>query len=132
MGKKKADAAATPATAADGAVQTAPAAPKAEKPAKVEQNGVTRPSSGATLKVWELADNLSAAAGKPAERKEVTEAGLAAGLVVGTIHTQYGRWRKFHGLSVVREKSAAAAAPAAEATPAADAPAAPAEAVAAQ
>lgn len=111
MAKKKD----TPAPAATGAgttdtTTTTAAAAAPAKAAKVEQNGVTRPSSGATLKVWEIADRLSAAKKAPAERKEVTEAGIAEGLVVGTIHTQYGRWRKFHGLAKVVEKSAAPAA----------------------
>lgn len=80
------------------------AAKKAERDKDRQvQHGISRPLSGATKQVWDLADAISAEARRPAERKEVTERGLAAGLQQGTIHTQYGRWRKFHGLSSVRE-----------------------------
>lgn len=82
--------------------------PKAEKPAKVEQNGITRPSTGATLRVWEIADELSAKHQRPATRAEVTEAGQKVDLVIGTIHTQYGRWRKFNGLVTPAEEREAA------------------------
>ncbi len=79
---------------------------KAVKAPPIVQNGVTRPSSGLTKKVWDIADELSGIKKAPATRAEVTEKGLAEGLVVGTIHTQYGKWRKFHGLSKTVEKSA--------------------------
>lgn len=95
-------------------------AKKAAKPAAVVQNDVTRPSSGATAKVWELADKVSAANKKPATRKEVMEAGLAEGLVAGTINTQFGKWRKFHGLAAEpKEVKAKPAADAGTAAPAA-------------
>ena len=74
----------------------------ANKVESVKQHGVTRPNRGVTLKVWEIADAISKAEKRPATRKEVTEKGEAEGLEVGTIHTQYGRWRKFNGLSSVR------------------------------
>lgn len=95
------------------------AAKKAEREAsRLEQNGVSRPLSGATKQVWEIADRISGEQRRPAERKEVTEAGLAAGLQQGTIHTQYGRWRKYNGLTSVREaKPAAPVAPTAPTAP---------------
>lgn len=81
---------------------------------KQEKNGVVRPLTGATLKIWEIADAISAATKAPAERAAVMEQGKAAGLQEGTINTQYGRWRKYHGLVTAREaKPAVPAAPAA-------------------
>lgn len=63
------------------------------------QNGVTRPKPGtATGTVWEICDELSAVAGKPAARGDVMQAGKDRGLNPATIATQFGRWRKFHGL----------------------------------
>lgn len=85
--------------------------PQAEpKPARVkdEQNGVSRPSSGATLRVWVIADEISGKEKRPATRAEVTEAGAKEDLVLGTIHTQYGRWRKYNGLVTPKEDRAAA------------------------
>lgn len=80
------------------------------KPAKVEQNGVTRPQSGSTARVWAIADEISASKKAPALRKEVTEVALAEGLVVGTINTQFGKWRKFFGLAAEPKEVAAPAA----------------------
>lgn len=78
---------------------------------KQEKNGVVRPLTGATLKIWEIADAISAATKAPAERAAVMEQGKAAGLQEGTINTQYGRWRKYHGLVTAREAKPAAPAP---------------------
>lgn len=78
---------------------------------KQEKNGVVRPLTGATLKIWEIADAISAATKAPAERASVMEQGKAAGLQEGTINTQYGRWRKYHGLVTAREAKPAAPAP---------------------
>lgn len=75
---------------------------------KQEKNGVVRPLTGATLKIWEIADAISAATKAPAERATVMEQGKAAGLQEGTINTQYGRWRKYHGLVTAREAKPAA------------------------
>lgn len=86
----------------------------APKVAKIEQNGVVRPGTGSTAKVWSIADQISAETKAPATRKAVSEAGLAAGLVIGTINTQYGKWRKFNGLQK-EVKVAAPVAPAAAA-----------------
>lgn len=85
----------------------APAAapPVVKQPA---QNGVTRPRTGtATGRVWEIADALSAQGGKPAARAEVLKAFEAEGGNSSTGATQYGRWRKFHGLGRYAEQPAA-------------------------
>lgn len=70
---------------------------------KQEKNGVVRPLTGATLKIWEVADKISAETKAPAERAAVMEQCKALGLQEGTINTQYGRWRKYHGLVTARE-----------------------------
>ena len=73
-----------------------------EKPEKVKMpsaNGVTRPKPNtATGRVWEIADDLSKAASEPAKRSDVLKAFEAEGGNASTGATQYGRWRKFHGL----------------------------------
>lgn len=79
---------------------------KANKPEKVvvakdTKNGVTRPATGVTLLVWTTADQLSTKA--PVERAKVVEA-LKGKVEVGTIHTQYGRWRKYYGLVETKEQ----------------------------
>jgi hypothetical protein len=95
MAKKK-GAGKTPATEAAEAVE-APA--KMEQPKQPTQNGVTRPRGGtATGRVWEISDELSAQAGGPAPRADVLKAFEAEGGNSATGATQYGRWRKFHGL----------------------------------
>lgn len=85
------------------------AAEKAARPAKQEQNGVTRPQSGSTARVWAIADEISAKKQAPATRKEVSEQGLAENLIVGTINTQFGKWRKFFGLGAEPKEVKAAA-----------------------
>jgi hypothetical protein len=62
-------------------------------------HGVTRPRSGtATGRVWEIADELSAQAKQPAARADVLKAFESEGGNPATGATQYGRWKKFHGL----------------------------------
>lgn len=79
--------------------EAAQAETKPEKEPKIQQNGVTRPKAGTkTARIWEIADAKSAEAGKPAKRKEVLDAAVAEEINVATAATQYGRWRKFHGL----------------------------------
>lgn len=102
--QKKADA------EAKAAAKKAEAEAKAQARKSVSQNGVSRPMSGKTLQLWEIADSLSAAKQAPAERKEVIDAAIAAGIESGTANTQFGRWRKFHGLAA--ERTAKPAAPA--------------------
>ena len=96
------------------------AAEKAVKAAaKITQNGVTRPAAGTqTGRIWVISDNLSSEAGKPIERKAVIAKALEENLNESTAATQYGRWRKFHGLK---------AAPATPATPDAAAQTTPAQ-----
>lgn len=78
------------------------AEPKAPR-AKDTKNGVTRPSTGVTLLVWTTADRLSGEAKAPTERAPLVEA-LKGQVEVGTIHTQYGRWRKYYGLVETKEQ----------------------------
>lgn len=93
------------------AVPATPAAPP--KPAMPKQNGVTRPKPGTqTGRVWEISDELSAKAGKPAARKEVIAQGVSEGINPATLATQYGRWRRFHGLLREVKPVAPATAPA--------------------
>lgn len=71
---------------------------KVVAPKQPSANGVTRPKNDTkTGRVWAIADELSSKDG-PAARKDVMQAGEAEGLNTATIATQYGRWRKFHGL----------------------------------
>lgn len=89
----------------------APAPEAKVKPPKDEQHGVTRPKVGtSTGAVWVIADDMSAAAGKPADRKDVLAAAIAGGLNASTAATQYGRWRKYHGLGAEPKTVAAVAA----------------------
>lgn len=82
-----------------------------EKVEKIQQNGVTRPKTGtATATVWEIAEKLSNEAGAVAKRADVMKACEAAGINSSTTATQYGKWRKFHGI-VAEPKAAAEAAP---------------------
>jgi hypothetical protein len=102
----------------------------AEAPAaKIAQNGVTRPKDGTTTgRVWAISDEISKKNGAPADRKTVIEQVVAEGINASTGATQYGKWRKFHGL--VGEKAPGRAAPSAgEASPAlsGEAPSAPVE-----
>lgn len=92
-------------------------APKPEKPAREKKNGVTKPSVGTqTGKVWEIASSISEKKGSPAERAEVLEAAKEFDINPATVTTQYGQWRKFHGIvKVAKPAKAAAAAPAAAA-----------------
>lgn len=109
------------------AKEEAALAKKQEREAsKLEKNGITRPLTGATKQIWDIADAISAATKEPATRALVMEQGKANGLQEGTINTQYGRWRKYHGLTTVREvkpKAPAPEAPADAETGAQDAPA---------
>ena len=76
---------------------------KPAKAAKIEQNGVSRPRAGTqTGRVWEIADELSNAAGEAAKRSDVVKTAEAEGINVSTVATQYGKWRKFHGLVAER------------------------------
>lgn len=85
-------------------------------PAKrIEQNGYTRPSAAwsngkpkVTFRVWQIADEISAAKGtkakaegkkpQPATRKEVLAACAAEKISYSIFSNQFYRWRKFNGL----------------------------------
>lgn len=105
------------------AVKPAKAAKKEpiQKPEKIvqpKQNEVSRPKEGtSTGKIWAIVDHLSAAQGSPINRKPVMEACEKEGLNKATVATQYGRWRKFHGLVGTGVEKAAPAAPAAVVEP---------------
>jgi len=76
-----------------------------ERPPKDEANGVTRPGTGVTKEVWDTADMLSKRLGTFVDRATLTEV-LNGKVEIGTIHTQYGRWRKYYGLTETREQRA--------------------------
>lgn len=79
------------------------AAREQAKLSKDTKNGITRPSRGVTLTVWQTADELSKQAGKPTDRASVVKA-LEGKVEVGTVHTQFGRWRKYYGLTETKEE----------------------------
>lgn len=82
---------------------------KVEKPPKIEQHGVTQPGEGTTsMKVWAIANELSAAAGQPARRKDVVQKAIEADINAATASTQYGKWRVFNGLKGSDEPAPAA------------------------
>lgn len=78
---------------------------------KIQQNGITRPKAGTVVgSIWDFCDSKSAELGRPVKRGEVMEPLGKDGLNEATIATQYGRWRKFHGLQRTDEVKAAEAA----------------------
>lgn len=94
---------------------------KEPKSARPTQNGMSRPpSSTITGKVWDAADAVSEKKQAPATIAEVRA--LIPEVNPATVATQYGKWRRFHGLKrpeKVVAVVAEGAAPGAEATPAA-------------
>lgn len=83
------------------AAKTTKAAPRASTNEKA--NGETQPREGGkTRRVWDIADKLAAKKGGP---DKVTRAEVLAqavekeGASLGMASTQYGRWRRFRGLS---------------------------------
>lgn len=75
---------------------------------KIQQNGITRPKAGTVVGgIWDFCDAKSAELGRPVKRGEVMEPLVKDGLNEATIATQYGRWRKFHGLQRTDEVKAA-------------------------
>ncbi len=87
----------TKATGADKAAEK-------EKVVRETKNGVTRPGDGTiTGRIWAIADEISAAANEdgtkaPAMRAPVLNAAVKEKINESTAATQYGKWRKFHGL----------------------------------
>ena len=73
---------------------------KIEKPAKDEINGIVRPSlKTITGRIWNLSDTISRKFSRPALRREVLEACKDEAINPATVATQYGRWRKYNGLT---------------------------------
>lgn len=83
---------------------------KTKTPAvKDVQNGIARPKPGTkTGRIWEIADELSAQLGQPAPRRKVLEVAINENMNPATVATQYGRWRKYHGLGAETEVTATA------------------------
>lgn len=86
---------------AEKAAKKAEAEKTASKP-KDTKNGITRPGNGVTKLVWDTADKISAEIKSPVERGVLSKA-LEGKVEPGTIHTQYGRWRKYYGLTETKE-----------------------------
>jgi hypothetical protein len=80
----------------------------APKVAKLIQNGIPRPATGKTARVWAIADKLSSTKNAPASRKEVLDAAAAEDINPATAATQYGRWSTFFGLTAKKAEAAAA------------------------
>ena len=98
------------------------AAREAAKVVRAVSNGVTRPADGtSTARIWQIADEISAAAKAPASRADVLKVAEAEGLNPATCATQYGRWRVFNGLKGVDIQGRPKADPATTADPAATA-----------
>lgn len=69
--------------------------------AKDEQNGIPRPAdvTKGVGRVWAIADEISRKTKKPASRSAVLERTATEGIPDSTASTQYGRWRKYNGLT---------------------------------
>lgn len=88
------------AKASKPAKEAKPAKEVVAKVAKVIQNGIPRPTVGTTSgMVWQIAENISESLNAPAPRKDVIAVTTEKGINEATAATQYGRWRKFHGLT---------------------------------
>lgn len=72
-----------------------------------KKNDVVRPEPGSKAgRIWAIATTLSEKAGMPALRDDVMKAAFAEGLNVATIVTQYGKWKKYHGLTAPAKNTA--------------------------
>lgn len=111
--------------------QNAPAetaAPKVERPKLEERHGVKQPAAGTkTRRVWDVADEISRANGRPALRDEVMKRLVEGeGFSQGTVATQYGKWCTFYQVTKEQREAVREAnkpAKPAEAAPATEAPA---------
>lgn len=77
-------------------------APKEAKPKVVRetQNGQTKPAEGTkTRALWDIIDEISRDAQRPATRKEVLERAEKEGFNLAMSASLYAHWRKFHGLT---------------------------------
>ncbi len=91
-------------------VEPAKVEPKSEPVVKDNKNGVTRPRAGTTTgRIWEISDDLSRKVGAPAKRSDVMDTAKSEGINLSTAATQYGRWRRYHGLVTERPKAASTA-----------------------
>lgn len=74
-----------------------------EKPAAEENNGVTRPRSGATARIWQIADNITALNKKdgnpPASRENVVAVAKLESIKEATAGAAYSNWAKFNGVN---------------------------------
>ncbi len=75
----------------DAASERADTAP----PEAVEVEPYTRPKSGATARVWDVADEITAQQGRLAQRREVIARIVSEGGNKNTASTQYQKWKKF-------------------------------------
>lgn len=96
---------------------------RGRKSDEIEQHGVRRPSVGtATRKVWDIIEENLGPNNVIPTRGDVIEKAAAVGINNATASTQYGRFRKFHGLTEEpRSRKSTAATPvpdAVEGTPA--------------
>lgn len=74
--------------------------PAKEAVSKIIQNGIPKPSDGTTSgRVWAISESISEKLNAPAPRKDVIAVTTEEGINEATAATQYGRWRKFHGLT---------------------------------
>lgn len=75
-------------------------AEKAPRAALEEANGIKRPKpEGQTGQVWAYCDEQHKKIGTAPTRADALEALQAKGVNFHTVSTQYGRWRKFMGIS---------------------------------
>ena len=74
-----------------------------ERVKQEQANGVTHPKKGTQVgRIWEIADSLSKLHLKNpqvAARADVLAASEKEGINAATAATQYGRWRRFHGIT---------------------------------
>jgi bifunctional DNA-binding transcriptional regulator/antitoxin component of YhaV-PrlF toxin-antitoxin module len=66
-----------------------------------------RPRSGKTLRVWEIADDISREAGRRAKRSEVSARYVAEGGNPNTANTQYQYWKADRTIEAAGRPSAA-------------------------
>ena len=59
---------------------------------QIASNDYTRPKTGKTARVWEIADELTKETGRRAKRKEVIQQYYMEGGNTNTASTQYSRW----------------------------------------
>lgn len=70
------------------------------------------PAEGSkTRRVWEVADAISRADGKPADRRKVIAQCVEAGINKSTAGVQYRHWAQHWGLPIAKSKQTSQAAP---------------------